>query len=171
MNGPHKRIGANAHDHDYNLYAVLNTLGIDRATLPKQWAGTVSQLATLLNVSDQQLEAAFGCNQCRDNNRKRWNDRISFGAAGSSEPMNELKQQSRLAKSYQRPVAFIDAAGHKDFSMASKMDNLGYKVPRDFAGTTRELAAVAGISHDELAKLWRISEDQLDAKGLINRSE
>ena len=82
----------------------------------------------------------------------------AHGGSGSRDPHKALKD------SYERRDHFTVTSKGKDnvaFSIAPALEERGFTLPKNFSGTSEDLAATLKMDHKELAKVWKVSEKEL----------
>ena len=81
------------------------------------------------------------------------------------------RRRGGLKDNYERRdhFTFTKANGedHTNFAMAPALERMGVKLPKDFSGSSDQLASTLQMSHKELARVWRMSEDKLRQLGAI----
>lgn len=91
--------------------------------------------------------------------------RHKAGTRGSS------RRRFGLRDRYERRDAFTftkaNGEDHTNFAVAPALERRGVQLPKDFSGSSDQLASTLQMSHRELAKVWRMSEDELRQLGTI----
>lgn len=81
------------------------------------------------------------------------------------------RRRGGLKDNYERRdhFTFTKANGedHTNFAIAPALERMGVKLPKDFSGSSDQLASTLQMSHKELARVWRMSEDKLRQLGTI----
>lgn len=77
----------------------------------------------------------------------------------------------KLRESYVRQTQLKSSDGFVHYGMLKRLDQSGYKVPKGFRGTSDDLARSIGISHGDLARLWKTSESELQKRGRFELSD
>lgn len=76
-----------------------------------------------------------------------------------------------LKRSYQRTTQLRSADGYVHYGMLKRLHERGYEVPRGFTGDSDALARTMGVGHDELASMWKTTEEDLRQRGEFSLSD
>lgn len=81
------------------------------------------------------------------------------------------RNRDALKKTYVRETQLKSEDGYVHYGMLNKLQERGYEVPRDFSGNSHALAMRLGITHEELARLWKTSTSDLRRRGNFTLSD
>jgi hypothetical protein len=93
--------------------------------------------------------------------------------ARSSGTQQKRRPQNRdaLRNSYKRETQVKSADGHVHYGLLKKLKNAGYELPEGFDGNSHAFAEAIGVSHAELATIFKMTERDLRSRGTYTLSE